>query len=95
MLASLHKQGKLVKIPTSEVEMIPNFQTTIRLDELNKMIAEQKGIAVNDLTLTDTRKDPNVEVQDIAQVNEVPVTNTDTEIVQAQTIEPELTTGLS
>lgn len=92
MLASLHKQGKLVKIPTSEVEMIPNFQTTIRLDELNMMIAEQKGVAVNDLALTETAKDPNVEVQDIAQVNEVPVTNTDSEVIETQTIEPVLTT---
>lgn len=76
MLASLHKNGKLVKIPTDQVEMIPNFQTRIKLDELNYMIAEQLGVSVNDLALTDPKKiktqEPEVEVREVATVNEMP-----------------------
>lgn len=76
MLASLHKSGKLVKMPTDQIEMIPNFQTRIKLDELNYMIAEQLGVSVNDLALTDPKKvkpqEPEVEVREVATVNEMP-----------------------
>jgi len=51
MLSSLHFNSKLVKVKTSTVEMIPNMQTTIGLDQLNQVIAEQRGISVNDLAL--------------------------------------------
>ena len=76
MLASLHKSGKLVKMPTDQIEMIPNFQTRIKLDELNYMIAQQLGVSVNDLALTDPKKvkpqEPEVEVREVATVNEMP-----------------------
>ena len=35
MLAALHTQGKLIKVPTDAVEMIPNFSAKVRLDKLN------------------------------------------------------------
>jgi len=76
MLASLHKSGKLVKMPTDQIEMIPNFQTRIKLDELNYIIAQQLGVSVNDLALTDPKKikpqEPEVEVREVATVNEMP-----------------------
>lgn len=72
MLASLHKQGKLLKVPTDQIEMIPNTQQRIKLDELNLLIAEQKGVAVDDLAITDDIKQTKVEVKEIAQVNELP-----------------------
>jgi len=76
MLASLHKQGKLVKIPTDQIEMIPNTTTRIKLDELNLMIAEQRGVAVDELALTDSNKKDTTEVREVAQVNELPKTDT-------------------
>jgi len=51
MLRAFHKEGKLTKLPTNIVEMIPNNQTSIMLNELNKLIAEQKGVTVADLAL--------------------------------------------
>lgn len=76
MLASLHKQGKLVKIPTDQIEMIPNTTTRIKLDELNLMIAEQRGVAVDELALTDSNKKDTTEVREVAQVNKLPKTDT-------------------
>lgn len=51
MLAALHTTGKLTKMPTTSIQMIPNQQTSILLSELNKSIAENKGVTVNDLAL--------------------------------------------
>jgi hypothetical protein len=51
MLARFHTTGKMVKVKTAEVEMIPNQNTSIRLSELNEAIAQQKGITVADLAV--------------------------------------------
>jgi hypothetical protein len=79
MLATLHKSGKLIKMPTDQIEMIPNFQTRIKLDELNYIIAQQLGVSVNDLALTDPKKirpqESEVEVREVATVNEMPATS--------------------
>jgi len=58
MLAAFHQTGRLVKVPTSNVEMVPDNQTSIRLDELNKVIAEQKGVSIDDLAITSDRPIP-------------------------------------
>lgn len=72
MLAALHTQGKLIKVPTDQVEMIPNFQTRVRLDELNVTIAQQMGIAVDDLAITDPRKNKSdTEVTEVATVRDL------------------------
>ena len=51
MLARFHMTGKMVKIATNTVEMIPNSNTTILLSELNEVIAAQQGITVGDLAV--------------------------------------------
>ena len=51
MLAGFSKTGKLNKVATSQVEMTPNNNTVIGLDELNRTIAEQQGVTVADLAL--------------------------------------------
>ena len=51
MLNSFHLTGKLTKVSTRDVEMTPDTASTISLDELNKMIAEQKGVGVADLAV--------------------------------------------
>jgi hypothetical protein len=55
MLARFHTTGKMVKVKTADVEMIPNQNTSIRLNELNEAIAQQKGVTVADLAV----KGPN------------------------------------
>ena len=74
MLAALHTQGRLVKVSTDQIEMIPNSTTSVQLSELNQIIAEQQGVAVDALSLksgiaTDPKKNPNVEVQEVGTVN--------------------------
>lgn len=51
MLAGFSRTGKLNKVETSLVEMIPNQNSVINLAELNKMLAEQKGVTVADLAI--------------------------------------------
>jgi hypothetical protein len=54
MLAFLHTNGHLKKVPTSNVVVTPKLNGDhIQLDELNLLIAEQKGIALEDLAVTD------------------------------------------
>ena len=51
MLTGLQKYGKLVKVPTASIDMTPDTKSSINLAELNKVIAEQKGVTVADLAL--------------------------------------------
>lgn len=51
MLVSLHAKGHLVKLPTDKVEMIPNSLTSINLAQLNQVIAESRGVSVQDLAI--------------------------------------------
>jgi len=67
MLAAFHKTGKLTKVATNLIEMTPNNNTSMPLDELNKTIAEQRGVTVNDLAM----KDPQGAI--IAEVKDAPV----------------------
>lgn len=53
MLAAFHTQGKMVKLPTTSVEMTPDRNTTILLSELNEIIAQQRGVTVGDLAIND------------------------------------------
>ena len=51
MLARFHTTGKMIKVPTNTVQMMPNRNTTILLSELNEAIAQQKGVTIADLAL--------------------------------------------
>lgn len=51
MLAALHKQGRLNKVPTDAVDMVPNTRVSIPLDELNRIIASQRGVSIEDLAI--------------------------------------------
>ena len=51
MLNSLHISGKLAKVPTDQVEMLPNPSSSILLSELNQIIASQQGVSVGDLSI--------------------------------------------
>lgn len=71
MLPSLHVQGLLAKVPTDQIEMLPNNSASILLSELNQIIAEQKGVSVQDLAIKEDPK-KNVEIQELATVKELP-----------------------
>jgi hypothetical protein len=62
MLEYLHNNGHLKKIPTTGVLMTPAPQTQIQLDELNQLIADQKGVTVDKLAIVEGK----------AEVKEIP-----------------------
>lgn len=75
MLGYLHQYGHLKKVPTKMVLMTPDSQTQIQLDELNRLIAEQKGVSVEDLAITDgTQK--NRTVKSPVKAEQSTITNT-------------------
>jgi hypothetical protein len=53
MLEWCHTRGQLKKVPTKLVMMTPTNQAHILLEELNKLIAEQRGISVDELSVND------------------------------------------
>ena len=54
MLAAFHKTGRMMKVSSSEVEMTPDTKTVIGLKELNQMIADQRGVTIEDLALQES-----------------------------------------
>ena len=54
MLVKFHQNGLLTKVSTDSIDMIPNTDSTISLDELNKIIAEQRGVSIDDLAVKST-----------------------------------------
>jgi hypothetical protein len=76
MLGWLHASGKLKKVATTEVIVTMTPQNSIQLDELNKLIAEQKGVRIEDLAVGSNPKKSDSEVVEIAQVNETVAVNT-------------------
>jgi len=73
MLPNLHGNGRLVKVPTDQVEMLPVPGTSILLSELNQIIAEQRGIAVDDLSLKPNGMERvKAEVTEVATARELP-----------------------
>ncbi len=51
MLPKFHKFANMQSVPTSEVEMTPNPTTSVALDELNKIIANQRGVSIDELSV--------------------------------------------
>ena len=75
MLPALHSQGRLIKVATDKIEMTPSTSTAINLAELNQIIAEQRGLAVDGLAIrSETPEDPKTEVVEVATAQEVPTT---------------------
>lgn len=57
MLQLLHSRGQLKKVPTDGVLMTPTPQSSISLNELNELIAKEKGLSVEELALTEEGRD--------------------------------------
>ena len=59
MLNWLHSRNHLKKIPTNMIIMTPTANDTLPLDELNKLIAEQKGITLEELAVQEDAEKPS------------------------------------
>lgn len=89
MLQAMQEDNRLQKMPTDQILMTPTLNTSIQLDQLNVLIAEQKNIAVDELSslvmgakpkteknkTTDNLVEENFEVKEIAAVKETISTN--------------------
>ena len=73
MLGWLHASGRLKKVPTKDVVITMSPQETVPLDELNKLIAEQRGISIEDLAIGSTPSKSKTELTEIASVSEMPM----------------------
>jgi len=75
MLAWLHTNGHLKKVPTDGVNVTPDNKTIVPLDELNKLIADQKNISVEEMAgMEDGVEKPKAE----AKVEETSTTSDST-----------------
>jgi len=83
MLARFHQTGKLVKVPTKIVELMPTRTTAINLAELNQIVADQKGVTIDELAQNPVAQKPTANVVDTATApaGEVPL---DDEALAAQ-----------
>lgn len=86
MLPNLHANGRLIKVSTTEVEMTPQIGASILLSELNQLIAEQRGVAVDQLSIRpESTQRPNVE--EVNKLEEAPVETSTTSIVTPETFD--------
>ena len=92
MLESLHSRGHLKKVPTNGVIMTPAAGATVLLSELNQLIAEQKGVTLDQLAITDgihpNRKTPPVVKDDPTRTTSQSVSGDDLEEVEIVTPKP-------
>jgi hypothetical protein len=80
MLAGMQKYGKMVKVKSDTIEMTPDSKSVIVLAELNKMLAEGKGVTVADLALKGPNGEtvqPKVETPTLDPVGDYATTKTD------------------
>jgi len=54
MLPWLHVNNRLIKAPTNAIEMTPTVQYSLLLSELNQIIAEQRGVPIDQLALQES-----------------------------------------
>jgi hypothetical protein len=72
MLPALHTQNRLVKIATDAIEMTPNFHARVTLSDLNQIIADQRGLAIDDLSIKNmSAGTANVEIQEVANIQDM------------------------
>jgi hypothetical protein len=94
MLEQLHRTGKLIKVSTTDVSMTPVAGAEVSLDELNVIIAEQKGVTLDDLSIKDEMphvkhktKSVDVEIKDLtktAEKSEVVITDPSTIVTEGK-----------
>ena len=90
MLQWLHTNGHLKKVPTSGVIVTASTKDEVPLDELNRLIAEQRNISLEELSISQDSKSTSSKKDDptkttsqsvneeakVAPVEEVPTTPT-------------------
>ena len=88
MLPNLHQNGRLIKVDTSQVEMTPTIGVSILLSELNQIIAEQRGIAVDGLSISPRENDTAIEQEIPAVPDDVSKTTSTSVTENAPVVAP-------
>jgi hypothetical protein len=72
MLTAMQQDGRLQKVATENVLMTPKINTELPLSELNALIAEQRGVAIDELPglVTGSARNDNIK-QPVAKDNTV------------------------
>lgn len=89
MLAGFHNTGQLKKVPTKDIEMTPDTTNSINLAELNKIIAEQKGVALEDLAVQDPNATTKTETVKEEPLSDPASIYTDEQAQTTQTAAPD------
>ena len=84
MLGFLHVNGHLKKVPTNMVIMTPDSQTQIQLDELNQLIASQKGITIDELAVDDGTPKAPKNTKKVEVIAEATTTSSTLELTPAE-----------
>ena len=97
MLEFLHRNGLLTKVATNMVTMVFDNKNQITLSELNQLVADQKGITIDQLAITESTEQTTTPAtketvktkwdkarEDKAKVEEEVVTNTSIELSPAE-----------
>lgn len=81
MLGWLDSRGHLRKVPTADVIMTFTPQSSVPLNELNLLIAKQKGVELEDLAINDGSKPkkPKAEIETVAEISTTPQTESKVE----------------
>ena len=96
MLKAVQDEGRLLKVPTSNVVMTPTPTQEVVLSELNGLIAEQKGVTVDQLyTFVSGAPKAGEEVDTAKDVGETAVPAVDTDVPSDVTAQATNTTALS
>jgi hypothetical protein len=88
MLPNLHQNGRLIKVDTSQVEMTPTIGVSILLSELNQIIAEQRGIAVDGLSISPRENDTAIDREILATPSDASKTTSASVTENAPTVAP-------
>jgi hypothetical protein len=77
----------LIKISTDQVEMQPTTSVSILLSELNQVIAEQRGVAIDDLSVKSSMPDAKqAETPDTKKAESDVTRTTSTSVNESETV---------
>lgn len=84
MLQAMQADNRLQKVATDQVIMTPTLSDSIKLDELNLIIAQQRNCAVDDLAgfVTGATKNPSVKDDYKNKITDVPEVLTDQDLAK-------------
>ena len=90
MLPALHSQGRLLKVPTNQIEVLPNNSTSVMLSELNQIIADNLGIPVDELAIKSESKKQDTSNKEEVSTDEGVAKTTSASVNQSEIVTPKV-----